>query len=86
MATRKQRGQAGIAGFDPFLELLDIAIERKRKWKAAKTPKTKDKREREVVEIAFQLMPYCKPKLNAVTAQVDASMEIVVQIGGTDEF
>ena len=86
MATRKQRGKAAIAGFDPFEELLEIAIERKRKWKAARTDRTRDKRERAVVDIALQLMPYCKPRLNSVNATIQGTMDIVVQVGGTEEF
>jgi hypothetical protein len=68
--TNPKRGQAAIAGFDPFDHLLQRAIK-------ATSVKVKDR-------IALELLPYCKPKLKAVEHKGDFNVTVTVTIGGSD--
>jgi hypothetical protein len=65
-----KRGEAAIAGFDPFDYLLQRAIK-------SKSVKVKDR-------IALELMPYVKPKLKAVEHKGDFNVTVTVTIGGSD--
>jgi hypothetical protein len=66
-----KRGEAAIAGFDPFTYLLNRAIK-------AKSVATKDR-------LALELLPYCKPKLKAVELSGSMDVTVTVTIGGLDQ-
>lgn len=68
--TNPKRGEAAILGFDPFEYLLNRAI-------AEKNVEKKDR-------LAFELLPYVKPKLRSVEVKGDMSVTVTVTIGGIE--
>ena len=84
MAKRKVRGEAAIAGFDPFHELLALAVAKKAERRRNNNPKEKARLEAEVRGYCLDLLPYCKPRLSAVEAKVEGAIDLTVEIGSSD--
>lgn len=68
--VRTRRGEAAIAGFDPFQHLLQRAL-------TVKDPYYRDK-------LAIELLPYVKPKMKAVEHSGGLTTTIRIIIGGDE--
>ena len=84
MSKRKVRGEAAIAGFDPFEELLNLAIAKKEERRRNRDPKEKARLAAEVRAYCLDLLPYCKARLQSIEAKVEGHIDLEVIIGSSD--